>query len=146
MSELKPCPFCGCTTPSLLGRETPLVQCPVCLAGSGVYGRESEAVEEWNRRSAEDALRAELTAEKARAERLAAQLEEVQDTLVDVMGQSCWHEGRYDTMCMSAYEGAAEYLVSVGRFVDCNELETAHGGGRRVMRFYQNAKPGDLFE
>jgi hypothetical protein len=46
---------------------------------------------------------------------------------------------------MSSYEGAAEYLVSVGRFVDCND--PPDDDGFRVMRFYRDApKPGDLGE
>ena len=82
-------------------------------------------------------LLAEAEAALAAAEK---QLGDVHDTLVDVMTQSCWHEGRYDTMCLSAYEGAAEYLVSVGLFVDCNEAPEE--GRFKVMRFYKDAPKG----
>jgi len=69
---------------------------------------------------------------------LLEQLAEADDTLVDVMGQACWQGDRYDTMCLSAYEGAAEYLVQAGRFVDCN-AEPKEGERGKVMRFYKDA-------
>ena len=75
-----------------------------------------------------DATRAELAEAKK-------QLADVHGTLMSVMTQACWHEDGYDTMCLSAYEGAAEYLVKAGRFVDCNETDE---DGWKVMRYYKD--------
>ena len=82
-------------------------------------------------------LRSENTRLRKERAALKAQLGEALDVLVDVMTQSCWQKDGYDTMCLSAYEGAAEYLVSVGLFVDCNR-EPEEGEYCKVMRFYKD--------
>ena len=86
-------------------------------------------------------LRSENTRLRKERAALKAQLTEAHDVLVDVMTQSCWQKDGYDTMCLSAYEGAAEYLVSVGLFVDCNR-EPEEGEHCKVMRFYKDAAKG----
>lgn len=81
-----------------------------------------------------DAIRATLAATEV-------QLAEAHEVLVDVMNQSCQAGEVFDTMCLSAYEGAAEYLVAVGIFEDCNgEPQVGAYGG--VMRFYKMHQEG----
>ena len=72
---------------------------------------------------------------------LEAEIEEARDIIVDLMAQSCERagDGVYDTYCISAYESAAEYLVSAGRFVDCNEPPGPGSRIGKVMRLYKEA-------
>lgn len=70
MSELKPCPFCGEDNLMVLQRSGagiygPRLQCGTCNTIRLMVADEpSPAIDEWNHRPVEDALRAELEAMK----------------------------------------------------------------------------------
>ena len=53
MSELKPCPFCGCEDIETFGFWGDLfyVQCTNCTGSVGACDTAEEAEEEWNRRA-----------------------------------------------------------------------------------------------
>ena len=62
MSELKACPFCGSTdlATESFGERRHCVVCEKCECSTGYMLDDDEAIEAWNTRPLEDALRAEL--------------------------------------------------------------------------------------
>ena len=116
--ELKPCPFCG--TPAVVhiteydrGSETYTIDCSHmnCGGSPGVYDSSEEAVNQWNSRPLEDALRAELAEARAEIERLreatrpipvSERLPEneapvlvIYRSFVDYLGIDFYHQGKW---------------------------------------------------
>ena len=90
--ELLPCPFCGESASRLLHSpySGEYIECPDCLASSGFFRKQSEAVKHWNTRHTPDYLQTiaklseQLGLSNGRERALVATLQEVNKGIVKI--------------------------------------------------------------
>jgi hypothetical protein len=101
--NLKPCPFCN-SDPKLEGDDHWWYAVCRCGADGGADQTAKKAIEIWNTRPIEDALRAQLAEAQAEVDRLTVQLEEAGKALSGLgYTPSADDSGSYDSLIPDKY-------------------------------------------